>query len=805
MLKNYLKIALRNIRKNKAYSMINIFGLAIGMACFILIALYIKYELSYDRFHKDYERIYRIDVQNDFTIAGSDLFNKTPAPLAEVLKTECPGIEFATRLREESRSALIQADDNSYLDDKLFYTDPDFLTMFSFPLISGNPKTALNEPYSIIITDEIAKKYFGNKNPTGKTIMLDQKHQQQPYNITGVIKNPPSNSHIQFNFLASFSTLYKQQQSGNYIHSLHWNAFGFYTYIMINKNSSVKSVEASLAEIVKKYKGQNSQIRFLLEPIERIHLYQNWEKDITPGGDIRFIYLFAAIGFFILLIACFNYINISTAQSIKRAKEVGLRKVVGANRGQLLKQFLSESLVFSFFSFGLALAIVELTSPILQPLFNKEIQLSVFADVKKLFILLGVLLLVGCFAGVYPAYYISKFKPTQILKGIAKRKSKSFLGLRNSLVAFQFVISAVLIISTITIFNQLHYLRNKKLGLRKDHIVIINVFDEHLQKNYKSFFDELTSNPHIIDVSASQSLPPGSSGMSNIDWDGITSSDIRLMYGIRADNHFANLYEIHPVQGQDYLDKDNSSNKSYFLLNRSAIKVLGWKNVIGKRFGWNDTRKEDGQVIGVVDDFNFFPLDRKIEPLAIELVGSHLNEWVARYFSIKISSSDIEGTLFFIEKKWKQNSQYPLQLQFFDERLNSIYKPEQNLGQLFNLFAFIAVLIGCMGLYGLTSFSIEQRLKEIGIRKVLGSSISQIIQMLTKETVGCILIANIVAFPIAYYLMNKWLQDFAYRIDLSWWIFVASSGIALVMALTTVSFQAIKAAIANPVESLKYE
>ena len=335
MFKNYLKIVFRNIKRNKAHSIISISGLAIGMACFIFISIYIRYELRYDKFHKNSELIYRIDVKYDFTNAGPEIYNETPAPLAEVLQSDYTGIDYVTRLKEEPRSALIHIGENFFMEDKFFYTDPDFLKIFSFPLIAGNPGTALKEPYSVIISDEIAGKYFGKENPIGKTITVDQKHQQQQYNVTGVIKKPPSNSHIQFDFLASFSTLYKQRLGKNYEHSLHWNAYGFYTYIKIKRNANVKSIEGSLAEVVKKYKGQDSKIRFLLEPITRIHLYQNWERDITPGSDIRYIYLFAAIGFFILLIACFNYINISTAQSVKRAKEVGLRKVIGANRNQL--------------------------------------------------------------------------------------------------------------------------------------------------------------------------------------------------------------------------------------------------------------------------------------------------------------------------------------------------------------------------------------------------------------------------------------------------------------------------------------
>jgi len=805
MLKNYLKTAFRHIRKNKTYSIINISGLAIGMACFIFIALYIQYELSYDKFHKSSDQIYRIDLKQDYTSLGSDLYNTTPAPLAEVLKSDHPEIEYVTRLRKEPRDPLILSGENSYLEEKFYYTDPDFLEMFSFPLISGNPKTALTEPYSLILTEAIAHKYFGNENPIGKTITVNQKHQQQNYTITGVMKNTPSNTHLRFNFLASFSTLYMQRGSKNQEHSMHWNAAGFYTYVKLKKNVSHQTLEANLVDLVKKYKEQDSKIRYILEPIERIHLYQNWKSDIDDNGDIRYIYLYTAIGFFLLVIACFNYINISSAQSVKRAKEVGIRKVAGANRMQLLKQFLIESLVLSFFGFCLAILIVELVLPLFQSFIEKEIHLSIFTDIKTLLSLLGILLFAGVIAGAYPAFLVSALQPTQILKGVAKRKSKSILSFRNALVIFQFVISAILIIGTITIYNQLHYMKNKKLGLKKDHIVTIAVLDEQLQKNHSSFFNELSSNPRIIDVSASQSLLPGSSGSSNIDWDGKKVTDLSLMRGIRADYRFARLYEIPVILGNNYLEKDNSSSKSYFLLNRTAFKSFGWKSAVGRSFGWNDTRKEDGQIIGVVEDFHFFPLHNAIEPLAIELVGSHLEDWKARYFSIKLSSQDIPGTLSFIEKKWKHHSRYPLQLEFFDSRIDVMYRAEQKFGQLFNLFAFIAILIGCMGLYGLTLSSVEQRTKEIGIRKVLGASLSQINNLLTKETVICILIANLIAYPIAWYVMNKWLQDFAYRIEISWWMFALAGGIALVIALATISFQAIKAATANPVESLKYE
>ena len=801
MFKNYFITALRNIRKHKSYSIINITGLTIGMTCFILIALYIQHELSYDKFHKNSDQIYRIVKKMENTYRGNDMSSTTPAPLAEILKSDYPQIDKVTRLRWEN-SPLFQCKENSFLEDKIFYVDPEFLEIFSFPLISGDPQTVLDKPYSIIFTEKMAHKYFGKENPVGKTIKVNQKHD---YIITGVMKNVPSNSHIHFNFIASFNTLYKQRDTEDQRHSMHWNAAGFFTYVKLKGNVSSQALEPSFVEVVKKYKRPNSKIRYLLQPIEQIHLHQNWSYKIEDNGDIRYIYLFAAIGFFILLIACFNYVNISTAGSVKRAKEVGLRKFVGANRMQLLKQFLSESLIFSFLSFCLAILIVELVLPTFRSFIDKNIQASIFSDIKMLSSLLGILLVTGFFAGAYPAFFISAFQPSQIFKGVAKRNSKSFIGLRNVLVIFQFFISAILIICTLTVYNQLHYMKNKKLGYKNDHIVTTKVSDEHLQKDYDSFFSELSSNHNIIDISASRNLPHSIGNRSNVDWDGRKNNELSLMSGFRADHRFAYLYDIPVIQGLNYSKENDSSVKSCFLLNRTAFEALGWESAIGRRFEWNDTWKENGQIIGIVDDFHFFPLHHKIEPLAIELVGSHLKDWEANYFSIKIRSNNISETLDFIEKKWKQHSQYPFDFQFYDTQLDKIYKTEQKLGQFFNLFTIIAIFIACLGLYGLISFSIEQRIKEIGIRKILGASISKIINLLTKETAVCILVANLVAWPIAWYAMHKWLQDFAYRVDLSWWIFALSGAIALLIALLTISWQAIKAARANPINSLKYE
>lgn len=802
MFRYYLILSLRHIRKNKVFSVINIAGLAIGMACFILIALHVKFELSFDRFHQDSERIYRIDSIFGSSKAGPDIFNTTPAPLAGVLKSGHPGIEDAVRLRKESRPMLVQGGEHATVEERFFYADPGFLTMFAFPLISGNPGTALDEPYSIVISEEMSHKLFQDGNPLGKTVRINK---DGVFTVTGVITNAPANSHLQYNFLASFSTLYQQQLAKDHRHSLHWNASGYYTYVKLKSGCSPGMFEERMADVVKKYRGEDAKVRYVAEALGDIHLYQDWGKDIDANGDIRYVYFFASIGIFILLIACVNYINISSVQSLKRAKEAGLRKAAGANRGHFLSQYLVESLVCSLLGFCLAAVMVEFMAPLFQSFHDREIQLSIFADFKLMFGLTGILLLAGCIAGAFPAIYSSAFQPAQILKGKLNRRSGSILNLRNFLVVFQFVISAVLIVSTIVVYSQLHYLKTKKLGMRTDHIVTLEVLDEKLQIDHDSLFHDLSLNPRIRDVSASQSLLPGTSGRSNAGWDGKMDTDLSLMCGIRADRRFAYLYEIPVIEGHNYAEGKDSSLKSNFLLNRSALKALGWKKPVGKRFQWNDTGKENGEVIGVVDDFHFFPLDREIEPLVIELVGSHLANWQAKYFSIKIGPEDLPSTLAFIEEKWKKYTEYPLQLEFFDQRLDEVYQAEKKLGRLFTVFAVIALLLGCMGIYGLALSSFEQRRKEIGIRKVLGSSITQIIHLLTKETAGRILAANLVALPISWYLMNGWLSNFAYKTGLDWWIFLLAGGISLVIALATASFLTIKAAATNPADSLRYE
>ena len=798
MLKNYFKIAFRNIGKNKAYSTINISGLAIGMACFIFIALYIQYELSYDKFHKNGDQIYRIILNPGNTAyQGKAGFNVTPAPLVPVLKTECPEIIHASRVYKGFPDPLVQSGENSFIEKKFFYVDPDFLLIFSFPLISGNPKTALSKPYSVLITQEIAHKYFGNSNPVGKSLTIDEKDQ---YLVTGVIKDVPQNAHFTFDFLCSFNTLYSLRNNMD-----KWNNNNYQAYVQLLPGTFLADLETKFDIISKKYNGEKSGYIYRLEHLYQIHLYGDRNFEIEKNSDIQFLYLFGAIGFFILLIACFNYVNISTAQSVKRTKEVGLRKVVGASRNQLIRQFLVESLIISLLGFCLAILLVELFLPEFNSFMNTNIQFSLFTDTKMFFVLFGILLFIGCLAGSYPAFFASAFQPAYILKSGIKSSFGS-IRLRNVLVIVQFIICAILIISTITVYNQLQFIKNKDLGFKKDHIVNVHLTynDKNMRKNFNQFINELRLNPQVLNVSASECLPYEIRNSTVTDWDGKAKDDNFSVYRNRVDNNFLDLYGIPLING-DKSSWDRFGSKIVFIINKTAQQALGWKNPVGKRFGCSFTSKENGIIAGVVEDFHYYPLNYTIKPLVLELIDTKKENLPFQYLSIKIHSGDVPGTISFIEKKWKLFSSYPFEFQFIDTQVDAMYKTEQRLGQLFNFFAVLAIFIGCLGLYGLITFSIEQKVKEIGVRKVLGASVSQIVYMLSKEIIICIVIANMVALPISWHWMNKWLQDFAYRIEISWWMFALAGGTALVIALVTVSFQAIKAATANPVDSLRYE
>ena len=796
MLKNYLKIALRNIRRHKGYSFINIFGLSIGITCTILMLIYVHHELSYDRFHKNAENIYRVTNKKEM-----DWNALSPGALKSALLADFPEVVRAVRVCPWGGyidfNGSINYEGNRYIENKFLIVDPEFLDIFTFPLISGDSKKALSEPFSVVLTQEMAEKYFSNEDPMGRILKFDNRYD---YKITGILKNVPANSHFVFDFLISLETMYYTSYRGRKSALINWSHWFSATYIQLEKNCNPNVLENKLQALVKKHIGERSKNEFHLQTLTKIYL-NPLNPPMGKTSDIRYIYLFSVIAFIIMLIACFNYINLSTAHSARRLKEIGIRKIVGADRPHLIRQFLGESILFAIIAFILSITFVELILPAFGSLIDRELNFGFFYDSWILLALICIIALVGIISGSYPALFLSSLSPLNTLKGGFKIGSKKSSGVRNSLVIIQFVFSIGLIICTFTIYNQLSYIKNRDLGFKKNHIIIIPVTEMNLERDYEPFKNELSQYSQISDISVSSKLPSLITGGGGAKWEGKTDENIRFTRGF-VDYDFLDLYGIELLEGRNFSKRIPADIEQAYILNKSAVKAIGWEVPIGKRF--NQWGKEDGVVIGVVDDFHFLPLHQKIEPLVLSLIQ---NDWEeARFFSIKISPSDIASTLSFIEEKFKEFSpDSPFSYSFLDEIIDRMYRSERKLGQSFIYFTLIAVLIACLGLFGLTSFTAEQKTKEIGIRKVLGASVSNIFLLLTKEFAKCVLIANIIAWPIAYYAMHRWLQGFAYRINIGPWTFILAAALALIIALLTVSYQAIKAATANPVDSLRYE
>jgi putative ABC transport system permease protein len=593
-----------------------------------------------------------------------------------------------------------------------------------------------------------------------------------------------------------FYTSYRGRK-GALINWTHWFSA---TYVQLEKGCNPTILESKIQTLVEKHIGERSQNEFHLQALTKIYL-NNINPPIGKSGDIRYIYLFSGIAFISILIACFNYMNLSTARSAHRFKEVGIRKIVGANRPHLIRQFLGESTLLAIISLIFSLFLVRLLLPAFGSLTDRELDFNLFYDSWMLFALICIIVLIGTISGSYPAIFLSSFSPLNTLKGGFKASPKKSSGVRNSLVIIQFVFSIGLIICTFTVHNQLSYIKNRDLGFRKDHIIIVPATGMNLERDYEPLKNELSQYSQISDVSVSNKLPSLITGGGGAKWEGKTDENIRFTRGF-VDYNFLDLYGIELLEGRNFSKRITTDIEQAYILNQTAVKAIGWKSPIGKRF--NQWGNEDGVVIGVMDDFHFLSLHRKIEPLVLSLIQ---NEWEeATYLSIKTSSKDIAGTLSFIEKKLNEFSpEYLFSYSFFDEQIDRMYRSEQKLGQSFIYFTLITVFVACLGLFGLTSFTAEQKTKEIGIRKVLGASVSGIVCLLSRELVKWVFIANLIAWPLAWLFSNRWLQNFAYRINVSIWTFILSATLALAIALITVSYQSIKAAMANPVDSLRYE
>jgi putative ABC transport system permease protein len=807
MLKNYFKIALRNLLRHKGFSAINIFGLAIGMATCLMITLFVQNELSYDRFNKKSGQMVRVIFK--VTMQGDNLSeaNVMP-PVAQTLKAEYPEVLEATRLRPNGYPTIVYGD-KSFKEDAFTFVDSNFFQVFTLPLIKGDAKTALLQPFTLVITQAVATKYFGKEDPIGKIVTLAKNNAR--YKVTGVIDKVPVTSHFQFDIFASMAGL-EEARSGS------WMSSNFFTYLVLQDGYNYKKLEAKLPQVMEKYlspqmsKGmgmtvedfrkKGNTIGLFLQPVTDIHLHPETPNDLTPAGDIRYVYIFGAIALFMLLIACINFMNLSTAGASSRAKEVGIRKVMGSMKSQLVRQFLLESILLTLIALVLAVCIVYFTLPLFNQLSGKTLTLQ-FSDnpwVLPIFVLLG--LLTSFLAGSYPAFFLSSFNPIAVLKGRFSSGKKGSVGLRSSLVVFQFFISITLIISTTVVYKQLSYIQHKKLGYDKDQVLILPQISA-LGNKEEVFKQQLLHNPQIVNVSTSSYLPAGPSYNNNFFIYPETNSNLlikSLRYDI--DENYIPTLGMEIVAGRNF-SKEYGTDSSAAVINETAAKALGWdKNAIGHIItnSNNNGNRANYRVIGVVKDFHFRSLHEKISPLVMVLGDSWGN------IIVKAKTKDIAGLLTTLKKEWTAlTAETPFTYSFMDDRLNNTYKAEQKVALILGIFAGLTIFVACLGLFGLAMFTAEQRRKEMGVRKVLGASVLQIVTLLSIDFLQLVLIASVISFPLAWWAMNKWLQDFAYRIDIGWMAFaIAGIGTAII-ALLTVSYQAIKAAVANPVKSLRTE
>lgn len=805
MFKNYLKISLRNIIKQKGYSFINIAGLAVGIAVFFLIILYVQHELNFDKHHANAERIYRVIQERPAgESAGKGRFATTPPALAPALREEFPEIVTAARMGV-LKNILMTGGEKNFMEAELYSAGPQIFEIFSIPFVKGDAKTALNDPFSIVLSERMAKKYFGEKDPMGKILNAGEKFD---FKVTGVFQNMPANSHLVMDMMIPFVTYFQFKFGPAAL--TEWSDYSsFYAYCLLREGTDPKETEKKFPALLDTYKYRDSNIensrkaRYLMQPLTSIHLYSDANGDISStNSDIKYIYLFSSIAFLILLIACINYMNLATARSVQRSKEVGLRKVVGARRAQLIKQFLGESLIFTLMALIVSIIIILLTLPVFSNFIERDLS---FNPVTNPHIFLGMVLIIlftGFIAGSYPAFYISAFKPITILRGAFNKRSKGAL-LRNLLVMVQFSITIILIIGTMIIRSQLHYINNRDMGYDKEQVVVLHVGDAGTRKNFHKNLEaikvELKGNPAVNAVSGSKRLP------NNINFNpinllpGKNPGTYSPTYAVWGDDEFADLYGIEIIKGRNFSKHFPADAQGAVLINETAARIARWEEPIGKEITYWGNRT--GKIVGIMKDFHFHSLHSPIEPLCIYYEPLYFD-----YLSIKINTGNVSQTIAHIEKVIKKFSpKHPFEYHFFDEIFARSYQSELRTSKITGTFAFLSIFIACLGLFGLASFTAAQRTKEVGIRKSLGASISNIILLFLKEFAKWVFIANVLAWPVAYYAMSRWLQNFAYRTDIGIGVFILSGGLALLIALFTVGYQSVKAGRANPVDALKYE
>jgi len=825
MLKNYFKTAWRNMQRNKVNSIINIAGLAIAMASVILIVMYIQDEAAYDKFFRDADHIFQVNMfATDKGVTNTTGGNTAPA-VGPSLQRMFPEIESYVRVHRPG-DVLVRYEENSkaenfYTEKKLMAVDSNFLKVFNYQLLKGDPGSCLQKPNSVVITQQTAQKYFGNADPIGKILLFDT--DKKPFEVTAVLQNIPSQSSFQFDLLAPIAAYPEVKKR-----SWNWFWLQVNTYVKLKKSiavddASVAKLESRFPAMVKAFAFNNDHgqsfedftkqgkaMKFGLMPFTSVHLHalpMQLSARLTTLSDIKYTYIFSIIALFIIILACVNFMNLSTAQSSTRAKEVGIRKVMGSVKSQLIKQFLTEAMLYSLISTIIAMSLVLLLIEPFNDVAGKSLVFnSIFTNHIWIFILC-LCLVTGLLAGLYPAFYLTSFNPVEVLKGMKLFKNNiGSILLRNGLVIFQFTISIVLIICTIIVFQQLKYTQNKDLGLNKENVVVI-ANTKRLGDKEESFRQELTKQSGIINASVSSSIP----GKVNFG-DGYvpeaTETDKPLLNDIglssfMVDNDFVPTLKIQILQGRNFSKEFNDS--ASVILNETAAKQIGWKNPVGKNLTYpgNDQRFK---VIAVVKDFNVASLHELVEPFALFNTSSKTYNLKSSYISVRLESGNIAEKIRRIEAQWKNFAPAtPFDFSFLDNDFEALYRSEQRMGSVFGIFTFFSIFVACLGLFGLSIFTAERRKKEIGVRKVLGASVQNVVALLSKDFLKLVIVAAVVAFPIAWLAMNKWLEDFAYRISIGWFVFIVAGFIALLIALLTISFQSIKAAMENPVKSLRSE
>lgn len=781
MIKNYMLIAIRNILRQKGYSFINIFGLAVGLASVILILLWVNYEFSYDKAHERIDRIYRLGQTQLYSSGPLNTFSM-PGPLSAAVKENFPEVEEAFRF---SYSGMIIRYEEKKFSEEIVYADKELFSVMTVNFIAGNPTTIFDDYFSVVISEKLAKKYFGNENPLGKALRFSS---DKSFKVSAVFEDIPINTSLRFDICIPFEHLEKDQDAK--IKEYGWNSYG--TYLLLKEGIAMEDAGSKIQHFLPIASNQpESTTELWLWPLTKIHLYR-----YSGGGMINTIYMFILIASIILIIACINFMNLATARSAKRSKEIGLRKVMGANRKHIINQFVGESVFTSFLSLIVAVLLVTLILPSFNLFTEKELIFD-FADPVIVGGLIVLTLFTGIIAGSYPALYLSSFKPISVLKGFAI-KGKSGATFRKTLVVFQFTLSIVLIIGTIIIFKQLSFIQNKDIGLRNENVIFI-VMRGEVNSKFETFKPMLLANPKIESVSRTNSLPFRiGSNTGGINWDGKSEEEDILIGFSFADYDFVKTMGMEMAQGR-YFSREYGTDSTAVVINENAAKIMGLENPVGSWLSWGEESRYT--IIGVVKDYNFQHMSEEISPLTIFKMPEY-----CQYILIKLNKTDVKSTIESIEENWdKVFPNYPFTYTFMEDKYREMYTREEKSGELFKYFAFLAVFISSLGLFGLTSYLAEQKTKEIGIRKVLGSSVSGIVMIMSKEFTKLIIIANIIAWPLTWYLGQQMLDMYAYRMEMSIWIFVSATLISFTIAFLTISYQSIKAGRSKPVDALRYE